>query len=74
MTKVDTLIPIKDHTDRKCVHHEEVERCMGGTVNHIYNRCTYSVNEITEGKIVRKGARWSPKTSNGGQASACCRA
>jgi hypothetical protein len=55
VTKVSSLLPIKDHTDRKCIGHAEVERYMSGAVNHIYNRCTYAVNEISDGKIVRRG-------------------
>jgi hypothetical protein len=53
-SKVTSPLPM-NHTDHKCVRHDDVQRFLNGQVNHIYNRCTYPVNEIMDGKIVRRG-------------------
>ena len=43
-----------DKTENRCLHHDQIFKFMHGQPNHIY-KCTYSTEQIADGKIFLKG-------------------
>jgi hypothetical protein len=41
-------------TENRCLHHDQIFKFMHGQPNHIY-KCTYSTENIADGKISLKG-------------------